>query len=142
MEVLFGRCVCGKVMTREELKMEHSGVGGVTYTSMLCPSCISTYKEAARIICRSCLRLQGFMSPVKYADGFEFKPNQHYHINGCPQCRPGIFKTAILEHEAWLKARRLAVKTELDLVQEIEQKTLQGEREFRRVRSELNQRTT
>jgi hypothetical protein len=77
------------------------------------------------------------MSPTKYADGFEFKPSQHYHINGCPQCRPGLFKTAILEHEAWLKARRVAVKADLDLVQEIEQKTLQGEWEFRKVRSEL-----
>lgn len=140
MEVLFGRCVCGKVMPRDQLRMQHSGGGGVAYTSMLCPSCLDTYKDAARIVCRACLRLQGFMEPMKCKDGFEYERGKHYHINGCPQCVSGLFKTPILEHEAWLKARRIAVKPDLDLVQEIEQKTLQGVREVDRIRSEFKHR--
>ena len=77
------------------------------------------------------------MEPTKFADGFEFERGKHYHIRGCPQCVPGKFKTPVLEHEAWLKARKIELKTNLDLVQEIEQKVLQGEREVRRIRADL-----
>ena len=117
--------------------MEHSGDRGVTYTSTLCPSCLDTYKDAARIVCRKCLRLQGFSAPTKFKDGFEFKPGSHYHIDGCPQCVPGKFKTQVIEHAAWLRDRRIAAKMDLDLIQEIEQKLLQGQREVRRVRADL-----
>ena len=138
MEVLFEQCVCGTVIPRDQLQMRHSGENGVSYTSMLCKSCLETYKDAARIVCCSCLRLQGFMEPTQCADGFKYEATRHYHIRGCPQCKPGIFRTPVLEHEAWLRTRSIAVKTNLDLVQEIEQKTLQAERDFRRVRAELN----
>lgn len=138
MEVLFERCVCGTVIPRDQLQMQHSGEKGVSYTSMLCKSCLETYKDAARIVCRDCLRLQGFMEPMQCNDGFKYEAKQHYHIQGCPQCKPGLFRTPVLEHEAWLQMRRIAIKPNLDLVQEIEQKTLQAEREFRKVRAELN----
>lgn len=138
MEKLFDRCLCGTIIPRDELQMRHSGENGVTYTSTLCKSCLDSYKEAARVVCKACLRLQGFLEPTKCRDGFEYERGKHYHINGCPQCKPGVFRTPVIEHESWLRVRRMAVKHDLDLVQEIEQKSLQSDREFRKVRSDLN----
>ncbi len=135
----FARCVCGKVMPREDLRMEHSGPNGVSYTSFLCKSCLDNYKDAARIVCKACLRLQGFLEPSTAKDGFTYEKGKHYHINGCPQCKPGIYCTPVLEHEAYLAAKKIASSKDLDLIQHIEQKALQGQQEFRRVRSELNQ---
>jgi hypothetical protein len=141
MEVLFERCLCGTVIPRSELQMQHSGGpnnGGVGYTSMLCKNCLDQYKDACRIVCVACLRLQGFVEPTRCPDGFFYEKGKHYHIRGCPQCKPNITHTKVLEHEAWLQANRIASKTNLDLVQEIEQKALQAQREYAKVRDEFN----
>lgn len=118
--------------------MEHSGPGGVAYTAFLCQDCITNHADMSRIVCIKCLRLQGFITPQKTADGFEYVKRGHYHIDGCPRCVPGKFETPVIEHRWWLRQRGAAVKRDLDLVQEIEQKSLQAEKEVDNVRQALN----
>lgn len=131
------KCLCGKMLkVSEHVKRWHSGV--VNYDETLCDDCRKNYAETARIVCLSCKTLQGFVNPTKEKTGFEFVSKRHYHIAKCPKCDPSITATPVLEHEQWCKHRRIPVKPNWDLVQEIEQKTLQGKVEADKLRAEIN----
>jgi hypothetical protein len=130
-------CLCGKFLRVDEhIRRWHSGV--VNYDETLCGDCRKDYGETARIVCLGCKRLQGFVNPHKASTGFQFVTKQHYHIAKCPKCDPNITATPVLEHEQWCRHRKITTKPNWDLVQEIEQKTLQGKAAADKLRAEIN----
>ena len=133
-------CLCGKFLRVDEhIQRWHSGV--VNYDETLCDSCRKEFTDTARIVCLGCKRLQGFVKPGKERTGFEFVTKHHYHIAKCPQCAPSASSTPVLEHEQWCRHRKIPTKPNWDLVQEIEQKTLQGVRAADKLREEINSPT-
>jgi hypothetical protein len=131
----FKSCLCGKMLkSSEHVKRWYSGV--VNYDDVLCQDCRKTYGDMARIVCIGCKRLQGFIGPHRATTGFQFERRKHYHIGACPKC-DNAAATPVLEHEQFCRTNGIATKTNLDLVQEIEQKTLQGRLAADKLRAEL-----
>jgi hypothetical protein len=135
------RCMCGRMLRADEdARRWYSGV--VNYDEMLCDSCRKDYGDKARLVCLGCKSLQGFMDPQRAKTGFVFEGKKHYHLGRCISCAPDIKATAVLEHERWICARGMVSKVNLDLLQEIEQKTLQGVAEVDKLRQEINSAST
>jgi hypothetical protein len=131
------RCLCGKMLqVTEHVRRWHSGV--VNYDETLCGDCRKEFADKSRIVCLGCKSLQGFVSPTTEKTGFKFEGRKHYHIEKCPRCKPGIVATPVLEHESWCRHRRFPLKPNWDLVQEIEQKSLQGVKMADKLRAEIN----
>lgn len=143
----FGPCLCGSLLeVRVWQRKFHSGrwhdgncvEPGVNYTDLLCDDCRRQFKSYPRIVCLGCRSLMGFVTPGKEKTGFEFVRNRHYHIVECPRCNPHAVATAVLEHEKFCKERGIPTQTNYDLLQEIEQKTLQGKAAADKLRAEFD----
>lgn len=135
--VAMKRCLCDKMLqTNEHVRRWHSGV--VNYDEALCDDCRKEFADKSRVVCLNCKRLQGFVSPTREKTGFVFEARKHYHIARCPKCVNGITATPVLEHEHWCQHRRIPTKPNWDLVQEIEQKALQGRAAADKLREEIN----
>lgn len=134
---LFRECLCSKLIpSAGNYVRGYSGI--VNYDEILCPDCRREFSGHARVVCLRCKSLQGFMSPYRdKVTGFEMRGGQHYHIDGCPKCINGVAATPILEHVRHCRARGLVIRQDLDILQEIEQKSLQGQREVDKLRAEL-----
>lgn len=131
------RCLCGKMLqTLEHSARWFSGV--VNYTEVLCAGCRKDYADKARIVCVGCKTLQGFMDPQRAATGFVFKAKRHYHIAKCPKCDPSSSATPVMEHDAFCRDQKIVTRSNLDLLQEIEQNSLRAKRESDRLRAEIN----
>jgi hypothetical protein len=137
-------CLCGKLLdTTVWLKKWHSGrweggkqlTPGINYTALLCEDCEKEFRDWPRIVCLSCRSLMGFYKYGRQATGFVFEKNRHYHIVDCPRCLPSRRSTPVLEHERFCAANKIKTMTPHDLLQEIEIKLLQAEREAARLRA-------
>lgn len=142
----FAPCLCGKLLNVIDVQRKwHSGrwngdtqiSPGVNYTDLLCDDCRKEFDRWPRIVCLGCRRLMGFVKPGKESTGFEFEMDRHYHIENCPQCKPKVKATPVLEHEKFCRVNGIRTSTNQDLVQEIEQKTLQGEEQTAKMRAEF-----
>ncbi len=130
-------CLCDKLLRIDEhIRRWHSGI--VNYDEALCNDCRKEFGAKSRIVCLGCKQLLGFVDPHLEKTGFQFAARQHYHVAKCPKCDPKIVATPVLEHEQWCRHRGVATKPNWDLVQEIEQKTLQGVRAADKLRAEIN----
>lgn len=131
-------CVCGKEVPLADLERKfYSGV--VNYKERLCQDCRTNYEKFARIVCIGCNHLTGFIPPgTKHASGFRFETNGHYHTQSCPRCKPDNHATPILELIRFMREQGIPINTDKDIVQEAEQKALQGEREAESIRKSLN----
>ena len=140
-------CLCGKLLdvatwTRKwysghKATPDSPAVPGVNYTDLLCEDCRKNYQGLSRIVCLGCRSLTGFFKPGKQATGFVFERNRHYHIADCPTCVPARRSTPVLEHERFCRANGIPTSTNPDLLQEIETKVLQGERDAANLRKEF-----
>jgi len=130
------RCLCGELLTvNEHTTRWYSGL--VNYDETLCADCRKEFSDMSRIVCLGCKTLQGFMKPQTAKTGFKFEGRRHYHIAKCPRCAPQSSATPVLEHENFCRARKIVTVRDLDLVQEIEQKTLSGLKQADKLRKEL-----
>lgn len=146
----FEACICQKVVeaTAPNLKKYHSGLWrgdtqvlpGVNYWGLLCPDCRREFDGWPRLVCLGCRRLVGFIKPAVEKCGFKFERGKHYHIADCPQCNPARDATPILEYEQFLRDMKIPAKADADILQEIEQKKLQGVGEAAKLRAEFNLR--
>lgn len=143
----YGECLCGKLLPAvEHTKKWHSGrwdagkqlTPGVNYTALLCSDCEKEFRTWPRIVCLTCRSLMGFYKPGRQSTGFEFEKGRHYHILDCPRCTPARVSTPVLEHERFCAANKIPTQTPHDLLQEIEIKILQGEKEAAKLRAAFN----
>lgn len=138
-------CLCGKLLDvlqwerlwysgrlHNRIVIEH----GINYTELLCDDCRKEFHEWPRIVCLGCRSLMGFYKPGKQQTGFEFEKRRHYHIASCPKCKPESRSTPVIEHERFCRVNAIPTTTNYDLLQEIEQKVLQGDQETARMRAE------
>ena len=143
----YAACLCGKLLAVAEWsKKWHSGrwekgkqvVPGINYTDLLCEDCRREFADWPRIVCVSCRAIMGFFKPGKQSTGFVFEKHRHYHILDCPKCKPGRSSTPVLEHEKFCAVNKIKTVTPHDLLQEIEIKILQAERDAAKLREDFN----
>lgn len=133
----FGPCLCGKLLpTREYQKKYYSGF--INFTGILCSDCLANFKGHSRIVCVGCRRLMGFFEPQRDRSGFVFERDKCYHIAECPKCNNDVRATPVMELERYYREQHMRTDADQDIVQEIEQKRLQGEREADKLRSDFN----
>lgn len=142
----FEPCLCGTLLDyMTGAKKWHSGrfskgkqiADGINYTAVVCDDCTKEYKGMSRIVCLGCKSLMGFYKPGKQQTGFIFERDRHYHILSCPRCDQESSATPVIEHENFCKENGIPTDTNKDLLQEIEQKTLQGKRDADKLRAEF-----
>lgn len=139
-------CLCGKLLPVMEYQSKwHSGrwskgkciSPGINYTDLLCKDCSKEFKGWPRIVCLGCRSLMGFYKPGKQSTGFVFESGRHYHIEECPKCNQEVRSTTVLEHEEFCNGNKVITSINQDLLQEIEQKILQGVEETDNLREKL-----
>ena len=144
-------CLCGKLISVLEHQSKwHSGrwskgkcfSPGINYTDLLCEDCAKEFKGWPRIVCLGCKSLMGFYKPGKQPTGFVFETGRHYHIKECPKCNPDVRATTVIEHEQFCDGNKVVTNTNQDLLQEIEQKILQGEKDTDTLRAKLRSSQT
>lgn len=130
-------CLCGKLLDATLFtKKWHSGTWeagkqvspGVNYTTVMCPDCEKEFRGWPRIVCLGCKTLMGFFKWGRQSTGFVFEKGRHYHIADCPKCNTARKSTPVLEHEHFCRSNKVRTVTPTDLLQEIEEKTLRGQR--------------
>ncbi len=144
----YADCLCGKLLDAEQWTQKwFSGVTakngkvltpGINYTALLCADCRKEFVGMPRIVCLGCRSLMGFYKPGKQSTGFVFERFKHYHITDCPRCNPARASTPVLEHDRFCLLNKIPTRTNPDLIQEIEIKTLQGQRDAAKLKEELN----
>lgn len=141
-----GTCLCGKLLDIAQWERKwHSGrwyqgkqvAPGINYAALLCADCEKEFRGAPRIVCLGCKALMGFYKHGRQQTGFVFEKNRHYHIVDCPKCNTERNSTPVIEHEKFCRDHGIKTTTNHDLLQEIEQKILQGEREAAKLRLEF-----
>lgn len=117
---------------------------GVEYIETLCPTCRTDamLNEQCRGVCVKCKAIKVLIRPGKMSTGFEFIRGRHYHLTECPHCTPDCKASEVLEHAVFCKENKVVTKKDLDLVQDIEQKTLQMENNRERLRQDINKSWT
>lgn len=139
-------CLCGKLLdATTHTRKWHSGrweggkqiSPGVNYTTVMCADCSKEFDEWPRIVCVGCKTLMGFIKWGRQSTGFVFEKGRHYHIADCPKCNPKRQSTPVLEHDHFCRQNRVNTVTPLDLLQEIEEKTLQGKRDAAKLKESL-----
>lgn len=129
-------CLCGKlILASEHSAARHSGV--VNYQECLCPDCRSEFEQFVRVICIGCKSLQALQKPHRAKTGFVFEPRVHVHVEYCTTCRPEATHAPALEHLRFCRAKGIPTNADADIVQEVEQKSLQGKAEASKMRIEL-----
>lgn len=129
-------CPCGELLTEADHTVRrHSGV--VNFSECLCSECRKGVNNWTRIVCLNCKSLLALYPPQRMKTGFEFKPNSCVHVERCPSCRPSITDTPVLEHLRYCRDQGIPTNVDADIVQEAEQKALQGESEADKMRTEL-----
>jgi len=122
-------------------KRRFSGV--VNYDATLCPECEKGWVGYSRLVCVKCHRLVAFMKPRREPCGFTYKSEFSYHIRHCPTCQPTTPDgrpspgASVMEYERYCRDQKVAIKPNEDLIQEIEQKSLQAESEANKVLTNL-----
>lgn len=129
-------CLCGSFIdVRENALSRHSGI--VNYQECLCPDCRKEFANFARVVCLGCKSLQAFLTPQRAKTGYVFLARAHVHVVFCPACRPGAAAAPVLEHLQFCRGRGQPTNVDADIVQEAEQKYLQGKVEADKLRGEL-----
>lgn len=91
-----GQCVfCKKFLPLKEMPIINTGI--IFAQEPLCPECIDTFKDQARIACITCRQVILWVDPGKEKSGFEFKSKYTYHVKECPSCKKGVTAAKVLE---------------------------------------------
>ena len=133
---LFGPCLCGKLLPAATYKKKYYS-GFINYTAILCSDCFKYFNKHSRIVCVGCRRLMGFIEPQRDRSGFRFESGKCYHIECCPKCNNEARATSVMELERHYREQHMKTDADQDIVQEIEQKRLQGRREAEKLRSDF-----
>jgi hypothetical protein len=129
-------CLCGKLIpVVGNTRPWHSGI--VNYNECLCADCRKEFADFARIVCLGCKSLHVFLQPQKARTGFEFLAKTHYHIDRCSSCDAAATSAPVLEHLRYCRDQGKPTNVDVDIVQEAEQKILQGAAAAATMRAEL-----
>ena len=130
------RCLCGNLIDAvKNLRKYYSGV--VNCYTVICDDCLKEVKDASHLVCLKCKKIVGHMPTGKEKAGFEFKRNTFYHIAKCPYCSD-VTVTPIIEQVMFYQENNIPYVTDEDIVEEIDKKTLQGEKELVELRKKLS----
>jgi len=144
--VLQVKCgTCGEQLRGPDAIPKRRFSGIVNYDATLCRECQSGWAGYSRIVCVKCHRLVAFMKPRREPCGFTYKQEFSYHVRHCPTCHPTTADgrpspgASVMEYEMYCRDQKLAIKPNEDLIQEIEQKSLQAEAEATKMLANLAQ---
>jgi hypothetical protein len=104
------QCTCGKTRALTPEMFFSTGLvlkdgTRVTAVEHLCPSCASSYKGTARLVCLGCSprRVIARIAPGKDPrTGLEFRVDRCYHATACPVCQPTAGKSQMVEQMVML----------------------------------------
>jgi hypothetical protein len=72
----------------------------------LCPECMETYKDTAKVVCRTCKVTICRLVPRILDNGYYIRPRAVLHSDACNVCRPGLRASSITEISDWNKHHR------------------------------------
>lgn len=89
-------CACGKKrISLEEVAWHNTGVCRAIDT--MCRECREQLPTHALVVCVGCKAVAARMAPCLLKSGFRIEPRKIYHTEACPNCRPDVKVTSIIE---------------------------------------------
>ena len=98
------KCVCNKNVQVTEFPLLNTGV--IVCCNNVCPGCKAGVKhdnETARIVCVRCKKVVARLKPSKDKTGFRYVAGQTYHSDACPECKPNLTESQIVEKVIYMK---------------------------------------
>lgn len=95
-------CACRKIKIHvSEIQYHWSGV--CQASDAMCKECQRMVPKHALVVCLGCKAVVARMAPTKLKSGFQIEPRKIYHTDKCPNCRPGVESSKIIEAELFCK---------------------------------------
>jgi hypothetical protein len=69
----------------------------------VCPECIKTYRDTAKIVCRKCRKVIARQKPKVLDCGFYIQPRSILHVDKCNNCSPGLLVCKVVEIDEYMK---------------------------------------
>lgn len=92
---------CKAMIPESEVRTYVTGI--VTARDTLCRDCERLVPTHALVVCVGCRVVVARMAPETLDSGFRIKPLTIYHTEACPNCKPGVQVSKIIEAELFYK---------------------------------------
>jgi hypothetical protein len=86
---------CRKPMAVEEVQYHWTGI--FRASDALCSECTALTPKHALVACVNCQSIVARMAPETLRSGFRIESRKIYHTDACPDCRPDVTTSSIIE---------------------------------------------
>jgi hypothetical protein len=106
-------CACGKkfIPMTDVRYFDTRHIKGVADT--VCKECWPDVKGLVPIVCVKCKAVVSRVQPHRTPSGFAFLKGESYHTDVCPNCRPNVKVSVLLEKYFYDKERGIPQKVKL-----------------------------
>ena len=97
--VFCGRC--RKPIPVSSIRYYTTGV--CVASDCICDECARLVPRHALVVCVGCRAVVARMAPERLQSGFQIESRKIYHTSACPNCKPGLVKSSIVEAELFYR---------------------------------------
>lgn len=94
---------CRKKIHISEIQYHWTGV--CQASDSICKECASLVPKHALVVCLGCKAVVARMAPTILKSGFRIETRQIYHTNCCPNCKPGVESSKLIEAELFSRTK-------------------------------------
>jgi hypothetical protein len=88
---------CKKKIHISEIRYHWTGI--CQASDSLCTECQRLVPKHALVVCLGCKAVVARMAPMTLKSGFRIETLKIYHTDACPNCKPGVESTKLIEAE-------------------------------------------
>lgn len=95
-------CACQKKRIHVS-EVQHHWTGICHASDTICRECQRMVTKHALVVCLGCKAVVARMPPSVLKSGFRIEARKIYHTDACPNCKPGVTSSKIIEAELFHK---------------------------------------
>ena len=92
---------CRKLIPQSAIRYYATGV--CTASDSLCDACAGLAPQHALIVCIGCKAVVARIAPERLKSGFQIESRKIYHTEKCPNCKPLVTSSTIIEAELFYR---------------------------------------
>lgn len=97
-------CACRKIKIHVS-EIQYHWTGVCQASDSICKECQRMVPKHALVVCLGCKAVVARMAPTVLKSGFRIEPRKIYHTPACPNCKPGIETSTIIEAELFYRKK-------------------------------------
>lgn len=97
-------CACRKIKIHVS-EIKHHWTGVCHASDNICKECQRMVPKHALVVCLGCKAVVARMAPTTLKSGFRIEPLKIYHTDRCPNCKPDVASSRIIEAELFYRKK-------------------------------------